>query len=426
MLLILFWGRTSTVHAEPVLNHYFAQIPEKGSFSLSVQGAGSERVRFASMNTAIAKVSSTGIVTGVSKGNTYIMALVGSTHLVCRVRVGSFTLNRTALVMLNNRSLALQAMFSNIKSKVVWRSSAPDVVSVDVAGKITSKSPGIAVIRAYCMGTYRDCRIKVEQISLSRSSLSLSIGGQVILSVRGTSAQPVWSSSDPDIVSVTANGGVTARRDGTAILFAKVRGVTLRCYVTVKSTTWDRLLYQYRSDPKTKQLVFVRYTGGSSAIVELYTKKGSSWTKAFSCSGEVGQLGIGTAREGSAVTPQGVYNLTSGFGISPNPGTRMPYVRVNQYLYWCGDRQYYNRLIDIREYPHDCEGEHLIEYSQCYEYGMFFNYNKENIYGKGSAFFLHVKGNAGYTLGCVAVSRSDMIRLLLLCETGAKICIYPY
>ena len=75
----------------------------------------------------------------------------------------------------------------------------------------------------------------------------------------------------------------------------------------------------------------------------------------------------------------------------------MPYVRVNQYLYWCGDSYMYNRLVDIRKHPHKCAGEHLIDYTQCYAYGMFLDYNSTNTPGKGSAIFLHCKGNSGYT-----------------------------
>ena len=38
---------------------------------------------------------------------------------------------------------------------------------------------------------------------------------------------------------------------------------------------------------------------------------------------------------------------------------------------FCGMLEQEGQLIDIREHPHTCHGEHLIEYTQCYEYGMF-------------------------------------------------------
>ena len=263
-------------------------------------------------------------------------------------------------------------------------------------------------------------------VKISAKKITLSEGKKETLKITGTKAAVKWSSSNKKVATVSKKGVVKAVKDGKAIITAKAGKKTLRCTVTVKTTRWEKLLNKYQSSSKVRQLVFVRYTGGTSAVVELYKKVSGNWKLALSCSGEVGLEGIGTASEYRAVTPQGVYNLTSGFGISPNPGAKMKYVQVNEYMYWCSDENYYNQLIDIRECPHDCWGEHLIDYYPCYEYGMFFDYNKKNVYGKGSAFFLHVKGNTGYTMGCVGVSRKNMIKILKTCQKGAKICIYPY
>lgn len=194
--------------------------------------------------------------------------------------------------------------------------------------------------------------------------------------------------------------------------------------ITVMKDKWGQLLDKYRADESTNQLVFVKYTGGSSARVEMYQKSGTSWDCILDCSGYVGQNGIDKQIEGDRKTPTGTFNLTSAFGIRKDPGAKMPYVRVNKYLYWCGDAQYYNRLIDVREKPHVCSGEHLIDYVPHYYYGMFLDYNKECTYKKGSAIFLHCTGSNPYTGGCIAVSQADMIKIIQNAEPGAKICIY--
>ena len=103
----------------------------------------------------------------------------------------------------------------------------------------------------------------------------------------------------------------------------------------------------------------------------------------------------------------------------------MPYVKVNPYLYWCADESYYNQLIDIREHPHSCNGEHLIDYDYVYDYGMFLDFNSENTYLGGSAIFLHCKGSYSYTGGCIAVDYDNMIRIIQTAHPGTKICIYP-
>ena len=186
---------------------------------------------------------------------------------------------------------------------------------------------------------------------------------------------------------------------------------------------WDLLLQQYLPDEQTGQLLFVKYTGGSSAEAQLYEKQNGFWMMTVNCAAQVGKCGIGKAKEGDMTTPAGVYSLTGAFGIADDPGAKLPYVKIHKYLYLCADKEYYNRLIDIRECPHTCSGEHMIGYTQCYEYGMFLDFNRENVYGNGSAIFLHVMGNKGYTEGCVAVGRSEMIEFLKRIGPGGKICI---
>lgn len=189
--------------------------------------------------------------------------------------------------------------------------------------------------------------------------------------------------------------------------------------------TWEWLLNKYQDDDSTRQLLFIQYTGGSSAQAVYYSKSGSSWKKVFTGTADVGSNGIDKAKEGDRKTPTGTFAMTGGFGIASDPGARMDYLKVNKYHYWCGDDSYYNTLIDIRKKSHSCLGEHLIDYKGVYDYGMFLNYNPQCIVGKGSAIFLHCKGNTGSTGGCIAVSRSNMIKILQTAQTGAKICIYP-
>lgn len=179
----------------------------------------------------------------------------------------------------------------------------------------------------------------------------------------------------------------------------------------------------YHIDRMIRQLILVEYEPGSAARVSMYQKTGDTWQCILACKGCVGKNGLGKTREGDRKTPEGIFELTGAFGIRENPGTKMPYVQVHSSLYLCSDREHYNQLIDITQYPHDCCGEHLIEYVPQYNYGMFLAYNRECIYGKGSAIFLHCTGEKDYTEGCIAVSESDMAAILRYAEPGIHICI---
>ncbi|MCI9470599.1 MAG: L,D-transpeptidase family protein [Lachnospiraceae bacterium] len=329
-----------------------------------------------------------------------------------------------SMTMQKGTARTLKLYKKNVSGKAAWESSDKKVAAVNSKGKVTAKKTGTATVTAR-IGSYQaSCKIRVINARLSAAQLSLVKGGTKTLTVTGTTLKISWSSSDPAVASVSKKGKVTAKKKGTAVISASVGCVVLSCKVTVTYPIWSQLKDQYKDDPSVKQLLFVKYTGGTRANVLFYTKAGKKWKKVLSCTGSVGSGGIGEAREGLAVTPRGTYTLTRGFGILPDPGAKMSYLKVNKDHYWCGDQAYYNQLVNIKKKPHDCMGEHLIDYAPSYNYGMFLDYNKECVYGKGSAFFLHCSGGYTYTGGCIAVSQPDMIKILQTAEKGAKICIY--
>ncbi|MFR9000464.1 MAG: L,D-transpeptidase family protein [Anaerobutyricum soehngenii] len=63
---------------------------------------------------------------------------------------------------------------------------------------------------------------------------------------------------------------------------------------------------------------------------------------------------------------------------------------------------------------------HIINYGTSYD-----NYNKNCVYKKGSAIFLHCTGSNPDTGGCVAVKQKYMKKIMQTVDKNAKICIYP-
>ena len=188
---------------------------------------------------------------------------------------------------------------------------------------------------------------------------------------------------------------------------------------------WQAIEKKYLTKTKVKEILEVKYTGGTRATVVLRTKSGSTWKTILSCQGYVGKAGIGKANEHSTRTPSGDFGITKAFGIKANPGAKLPYVKVTDSMYWCSDRHYYNQLIDINKKPHSCTGEHLINIAPYYNYGLFFDYNTNPIrYGAGSAFFVHCTAGAPNTDGCIAVSSSNMKKIIRNVSPGARLCVY--
>ena len=214
-------------------------------------------------------------------------------------------------------------------------------------------------------------------------------------------------------------------------VFVAVMALTLMFSGMAQTTSHRSLLWsalsKYRMVDSVKQVILVQYTGGTSAHVKMFVKSWTNgkpvWDEVVSCPANVGKNGIGKEREGDMRTPVGDFGMLQAFGIKPNPGTELPYVDVVESTYCCGDTKAYNRIIDLRDVPHSCEGEHMIEYTPAYNYGFFFDYNKECVFGKGSALFFHCTDVKPYTAGCVAVPEKDMVTILRAIDKNARLII---
>lgn len=192
------------------------------------------------------------------------------------------------------------------------------------------------------------------------------------------------------------------------------------------SAKWSAYAEKYKNDDSVQQLIFVKYKSGSDADVVMYNKTADSshgWTPIVSCTAFVGREGIGEGKINVFETPVGDHAITTAFGVKSNPGTALPYIDITDDIYCCGDDgEYYNKIINAAELDHTCSGEHMADFVPEYDYGFFYDYNKEQVYDKGYAFSFHCKGKKTYTGGCIAVDEDDMIRILKRLTPGARIC----
>ena len=142
----------------------------------------------------------------------------------------------------------------------------------------------------------------------------------------------------------------------------------------------------------------------------------------LSTSGFIGRNGSGKTVEGDGKTPLGTFTVGKAYGIASDPGSIIPYTKVTNSMYWCGrsDSPYYNTLIDAsKSGPGD---EHLIEYTEAYQYLLDIGYNTACTPRLGSAIFLHCSRNQP-TAGCIAIPKSDMASTLRMITPGTKISI---
>lgn len=192
----------------------------------------------------------------------------------------------------------------------------------------------------------------------------------------------------------------------------------------VRSPILSKFLY----DKKVQQIICVHFVEGSTAIFKMYVRdatQDNGWNLILATDAFVGQGGIDKEQEGDLKTPTGEFNVTKAFGIKPNPGTSLEYIRINDNLYACDEEgEYYNQIIDSQVTNHACKGEHLINYVPQYNYGLCIDFNPENIFPNGSNIFIHVKGNKVYTAGCIAIDEESMIKVLKNVTNKTKVAIY--
>lgn len=74
---------------------------------------------------------------------------------------------------------------------------------------------------------------EASSMKLNKKTVTLSIGEKTTLKVIGTKEKITWSSNKKSIATVTSKGVVTAKKEGTANISAKVGGKTYSCKLTV-------------------------------------------------------------------------------------------------------------------------------------------------------------------------------------------------
>ncbi|MFT4087933.1 MAG: L,D-transpeptidase family protein [Gordonia sp. (in: high G+C Gram-positive bacteria)] len=126
----------------------------------------------------------------------------------------------------------------------------------------------------------------------------------------------------------------------------------------------------------------------------------------------VGEKGIGKAQDNVYRTPEGTFALDQAFGRQDNPGTKMPYKKVDAQDWWDSDMKSptYNRMVRQEQSPGG-DSENLYNTGPMYDYAVNIASNPTNTPGDASAIFLHVTDGKP-TMGCVATDRESMIKIL--------------
>ncbi len=163
-------------------------------------------------------------------------------------------LNNVTLGVGESRTIGTFFTPTDVSDKTVtWTSSNTSVATVNSSGTITAKAIGQATVKAVsadgnfsanCYVTVKEGTIAVSGVSLSRTSLSLSMGTTALLAAtvspnNATDKSVTWRSSNTNVATVSSSGLVTAVNAGTATITVTTNnsGKTATCNVTVTPVT---------------------------------------------------------------------------------------------------------------------------------------------------------------------------------------------
>ena len=323
------------------------QLSVTGSYSDGTTAPLTTGLAFASSNTAVADVSSSGLVSALTAGSGVTITVTETAS--GKTDTATVTVTPPALVSIaiapagpigplyvgngigDTRQLAVNGTYDNgtvtlLTSGITWQSLSTSVATVDGTGLVTAKGAGPASITA-AAGSLPAASVLVNvtaqtlaSIAVTPNPITLAPAGTQQLKITGTyDAGPTrdltsiatYSPVDGTVVSVSAGGLVTGVKNGGTTVTATVGTTSATTSVTVATVT---------ADPSKV------FFAGSYAANVTFAKFSSATSIAMTVDSSVTLNGHGSLR----VTFPGA-NYTGGAFVSSSPPDLRAYNAVTFY-----------------------------------------------------------------------------------------------
>ena len=275
------------------------------------EGAASTDLVWSSADESIATVNQEGVVTGVNGGKTTVTVTCKEYSATCQVKVREAAIGveldiTEADLKVGVDQLQLTAIVepaNSIDYDLDWISSDEAVAVVTDKGLVTPVGPGEATITVIVDKAHQaTCVVRVTQpaegVFLNKTELKIQLGTSETLEA---TVQPAttnvkdlqWTSSNPEVASVDANGQVSALALGTADITVTTvdGGHTAVCKVTVIQSVTGITL-----DAKTATLRVGEQTLQLTAVVQPSDASDKSlvWTSSNAKVASVNETGLVT------------------------------------------------------------------------------------------------------------------------------------
>lgn len=282
-----------------VLNCDNISVNTGESFNLSaftLENCIDNLASFRSSDANVAAVSKSGIVLGLTQGETEISVSFNGKTEVCRVSVSgepytpevtvpatgeatvpittrpptepnTFELSASSVTLEKGNLFVLTSPGKDTK----WSTDNASVATVNGSGMIEALKEGEAVITASAEGKTGTCKVTVTKagtgLTIGYSDVEIS-KGKTFYNEAYSEASVSWKSSDENVAEVS-NGFITAKGEGEAVITASSSKGTKTCLVTVSKAEPVRFTYAYpNSVAKGEDLNLVAVTDNTRTAVQ--------------------------------------------------------------------------------------------------------------------------------------------------------------
>jgi uncharacterized protein YjdB len=254
---------------------------------------------WSSSNSAVATVSASGMVTGVS-GGTAMISYIAAGQLATKMLTVNPMPNAGSISGSATVCKGGTAVYSNSATGGAWSSSSSSVAPINSSGTVTGKKLGTATIR-YTATNSCGSSTATKMITVSLTPVVSAISGTPTVSVGATAALTnstpggIWSSTAPGIATVNSSGTVTGISAGASTISYKVTQSCGTAYATKAITVNPSAATTAGTITGTATVC----AGGTTALAN--TTPGGSWSSlatgiaTVSTTGMVTGVAAGTA-----------------------------------------------------------------------------------------------------------------------------------
>jgi uncharacterized protein YjdB len=214
-------------------------------------------VTWSSSNTAVATISSTGLMTALAAGQATISATGGgktaaATATVTNVPVASVAVSPTSASLTVGQTAQLTATPEDLSGTplagriVTWATSNAAVATVSTTGLVSAVGAGSATITATSEGksgtaAVTAAAVPVASVTVAPTTASLTVGqtAQLTATPKDANGTPLsgravtWATSNAGVATVSTTGVVTGVAAGTATITATSEGQSGTAAITV-------------------------------------------------------------------------------------------------------------------------------------------------------------------------------------------------